>query len=139
MSARQIVYLISICGLVAGSFLANMIHMMMVDQVNDKRPEGIHFSHLRFEAPPIKQIVGEYRRLYPHRKLHICALGAFALALISMIILIVNSIPLSRLQLLRIQPAMAASWRGFGDLRKLDLLVEAGFTPLSERVQVSIP
>jgi len=95
MSVRQIIFLISISVFVIASFLANMFHMMMVDQINDKRPVENHISHLRHRLPLIMQIISEYRGSYPQGKLHIYTLGSLAIVLINVIILIVSSLPLS--------------------------------------------
>jgi hypothetical protein len=95
MSAREIIFIISISVFVIASFLTNMFHMMMVDQINDKRPVENHISHIRHRVPLIMHIIREYRSLYPQGKLHIYTLGSFALVLINVILLVVNSLPLS--------------------------------------------
>lgn len=96
MSARGIIYVISFPCYVIGCFLMNMFQMMIVDQTNDKRQVGNHISHLGRHSPRIIiKMFGEYRSLYPQGKLHIYALVSLALVVISMIIIIVNSLPLS--------------------------------------------
>jgi tellurite resistance protein TehA-like permease len=85
MSEGAIVGIVSFCFVLTGLFLANMFLMMMIGEVNRKREEGNLISYFGFTFPKMLRIFGEYRRSYPSGKLHVYALGAFALAMLSLI------------------------------------------------------
>jgi len=59
---------------------------MMIGEINRKREDGKLISYFGFTPPKTIRIFDEYRRLYPHGKLHIYALAVFALAMIALII-----------------------------------------------------
>jgi tellurite resistance protein TehA-like permease len=85
MSERAIVGIVSFCFVLTGLFLANMFLMMMIGEVNRKRDEGNLISYFGFTFPKMLRIFGEYRRSYPSGRLHVYALGAFGLAMLSLI------------------------------------------------------
>jgi hypothetical protein len=85
MSERAIAGIASLCFVLTGLFLANMFLMMMIGEINRKREEGNLISYFGFTFPKMLRIFGEYRRSYPSGKLHVCALGAFGLAVVGLV------------------------------------------------------
>lgn len=85
MSERAIAGIVSFCFVLTGLFLANMFLMMMIGEINRKRDEGNLISYFGFTFPKMLRIFGEYRRSCPCGRLHIYALGAFGLAILSLI------------------------------------------------------
>lgn len=85
MSERTIAGIVSFCLALTGLFLANMFLMMMIGEINRKRQEGNLVSYFGFTFPKMLRVFSEYRRSYPGGKLHAYALGAFALAMLSLI------------------------------------------------------
>lgn len=85
MSARIIAGVLSFCCALTGLFLANMLLMMMIGEINRKREEGNLVSYFGFTFPKVLRIFGEYRRSYPTGKLHLYALAAFVLAMLGLI------------------------------------------------------
>ena len=69
-----------------GVILANMLVLMMIGEINRKREDGKLISYFGFTTSKSLRIFDEYRRLYPNGKLHIYALGVFALAMIALIV-----------------------------------------------------
>ena len=70
----------------SGVILANMFVIMMIGEINRKKEEGRLISYFGFSPPKVHRIFAEYRRLYPHGKLHIYALAVFAVAMIALIV-----------------------------------------------------
>jgi glutamate mutase epsilon subunit len=68
-----------------GSFLANMFLVMMIGEVNRKRPDGNLVSYFGFSHFKVARIFREYRKSYPAGKTHIYALIAFAMALAGLV------------------------------------------------------
>ena len=85
MSARVITGIISFCVAMTGLLLANMFLVMIIGEINRKRQDGSLVSYFGFTFPKMLRIFGEYRRLCPGGNMHICALGAFALAIIGLV------------------------------------------------------
>lgn len=85
MSERVVTGIISFCFAMTGLFLANMFLMMMIGEINRKREEGDLVSYFGFTFPKMLRVFAEYRRTYPSGRLHLCSLGAFAIALLGLI------------------------------------------------------
>jgi hypothetical protein len=85
MNARIVMFLISFAVMVSGLVSANMFIIMMVGEINRKRPEGDLISYFGYTVFKIVRIFEEYRRLYPNGKLHIFALLAFGMAVVGVI------------------------------------------------------
>lgn len=95
MSASEIILIIFFSGFMINVFLAVVFSMMMLDQINDKRPPESQIPHRPFETsilPVRHHIIRKYRKVYPQGKLHIYLRAAVALVAICMIVLIVTSI-----------------------------------------------
>jgi hypothetical protein len=69
--------------MISGGFLANMFLMMMIAEINRKRPENDLVSYFGFTFFKMRRIFREYRRLYPGGKLHIYSRMSFAVSVIS--------------------------------------------------------
>jgi hypothetical protein len=85
MSERSVVLIISFCCALTGLFLANMFLMLMIEEINRKRQEGNLVAYFGFAFPKMLRIFWGYRSSYPSGKLHMYALGAFALALLGLV------------------------------------------------------
>jgi hypothetical protein len=85
MNARLIAGIASFCMVLTGLFLANFFLMMMIGEINRKRPEERLISYFGFAPPKMVQIFGEYRRCYPAGKLHVYSLAAYAIALFGLV------------------------------------------------------
>lgn len=86
MSVREITGIISFCIAMTGLFVANMLLMMMIGEINRKRDEGKLVSYFGFTFPKMLQIFHEYHSSYPSGSLHIYALISFACAMIGLIV-----------------------------------------------------
>jgi hypothetical protein len=71
MSITVVVAIIALCLMISAGFSANMILIMMIGEINRKRPEGNLISYFGFTYFKMRRIFREYRRLYPGGKLHI--------------------------------------------------------------------
>lgn len=80
MSERAIVGIVSFCLALTGLFLANMLLVMMIGEINRKTHEGNSVWYFGFTFSKTLRIFSDYRRLYPSGKLDVYALGAFGLA-----------------------------------------------------------
>lgn len=85
MSVTVVVAIIALCLMISAGFSANMFLMMMIAEINRKRPEGDLISYFGFTYPKMRRIFREYRRLYPGGKLHIYSNISFAVAVIGVI------------------------------------------------------
>jgi Bacterial Ig domain len=85
MSARAIIGIISICAVGTGSFLAVTFWLLILEELDRKRPEGRRYTQLGFPRVGTPQIVREYRHSYPDGKLHIYVLINLALAMMGML------------------------------------------------------
>jgi hypothetical protein len=65
--------------------MANVFQLMMITQVNRKRPKGDLVSYYGFTFPRMVRIFGEYRQSYPEGRLHIYSLTAFVVAMIGLV------------------------------------------------------
>jgi len=83
MNARVIIVIIAFCSGVSGVVLANMFLIMIIGEINRKRPNGNLESYFGFTLPKMLRIFKEYRRLYPSGKLRIYFRAALTLAIIS--------------------------------------------------------
>ncbi|HEV8701788.1 MAG TPA: hypothetical protein VGV60_11005 [Candidatus Polarisedimenticolia bacterium] len=86
MNARVITVIIAFCTGVSGVVLANMFLIMIIGEINRKRPDGNLESYFGYTLPKMLRIFREYRRLYPSGKLRIYFRAAFALAIISAVV-----------------------------------------------------
>jgi hypothetical protein len=71
MTVRVMVGVSAFCVAISGVFLGNMLTMIMIGEINRKRPEGELLSYFGFTPGKSRLIFREYRRLYPDGKLHI--------------------------------------------------------------------
>jgi len=55
---------VSICGMIA-----TLANFEIVDQINDKLPEGEQFAALGWYFSKRQRLLGEYRKLYPDGRL----------------------------------------------------------------------
>jgi hypothetical protein len=70
MTIRFIIGAFCFCVAVGGLIYSNSLLYMMIGEVNRKRPDGKTISYFGFTVVKVFSIVDEYRRLYPHGKLH---------------------------------------------------------------------
>lgn len=85
MSSRVIIGIVAFCIAGSGAFLDNMLTMMMIGEINRKRQESDLVSYFGFTPQKVLMIFREYRRLYPHGKLHIYSYLALAAVVFGMI------------------------------------------------------
>jgi hypothetical protein len=85
VNTRVITGIISFCFTLTGLFLANMLLIMMVGEINRKRQDETLVSYVGFTFPKMLRIFREYRTSYPNGKLHIYASAAFAFAMIGLV------------------------------------------------------
>ena len=86
MNLWLVIGIIAFCVTLSGVILANMFVIMMIGEINRKKEEGGLISYFGFSPPKVHRIFAEYRSLYPNGKLHIYALGVFAVAMIALIV-----------------------------------------------------
>ena len=86
MSARIVAGIILFCLAISAIILTNLFQMMMIGEINRKRPENKLVSYFGFTPFKTLRIFREYRHLYPVGKLHIYAPACFGLAMISLVI-----------------------------------------------------
>jgi hypothetical protein len=84
MSTRAITGIISFCIAMTGIFLANMFLMMMIGEINRKRPDGNLVSYFGFAPLKVIRIFGEYRGLYPNGRMHMYSFAAIACTMIGL-------------------------------------------------------
>ena len=89
MSVTVVVAIIALCLMISAGFSANMFLMMMIAEINRKRPEGDLISYFGFTLPKMLRIFREYRRLYPGGKLRIYWHISNGVAVIGVIIVFV--------------------------------------------------
>jgi hypothetical protein len=85
MSARMLVGIILFCVSITGIFLGNMFQLMMIGEVNRKRPDGDQISYFGHHYFKTKRILGEYRKLYPEGAIHVYLLICIAVAFLSLV------------------------------------------------------
>lgn len=59
------------CVYMTGIFLGNVFLLMMIGEVNRKRPDGNQISYFGFHLFKIARIFSEYRGSHPEGKIHI--------------------------------------------------------------------
>jgi hypothetical protein len=85
MSTRDIVALTSFGVGLSGAFLANMLILMMIGEINRKTSEERLISYFGYTLSKVVRIFREYRSAYPEGKLHVYTFAAIALAVFSML------------------------------------------------------
>lgn len=90
MNIMVVIAIISVCVMISGGFLANMFLMMMIAEINRKRPENDLISYFGFTYFKMRRIFREYPRLYPDGKLHIYSNISFAVSVIGAITVFVS-------------------------------------------------
>jgi len=86
MSTRVIIGIIAFCVAMTGVVLGNMFTVMMIGEVNRKRPDRDQVSYFGWTLPKMVRVLGEYRRSYPDGKVHIYMWASVALMAIGMIV-----------------------------------------------------
>lgn len=81
MSALAIIAIISICVVVIGAFLGNIFSLLMIEELDRRKPASSLYSRFGFTRWANLETFREYRNACPDGKLHIYELAAFALAM----------------------------------------------------------
>ena len=84
MSTRLLVGIAFFSTAMTGCFLGNTFQLMMIGEVNRKKPEDQQISYFWFDTSKIVRIFKEYRAFYPEGKLHLAALSCIALGGVGM-------------------------------------------------------
>jgi len=84
LSERAIAGIISFCFALTGLFVANILLVMMIGEINRKRQGAKLVSYIGFTFPKMLRIFSEYRSSYPAGRLHVYALLAFGLAILGL-------------------------------------------------------
>jgi|ERR1041384_179631 hypothetical protein len=89
MSAEGIIAIIAVCIYVVGLYLANMLWLLMVEEI-DRRNPGLKLYEI-FGFRRLRGFRGyrEYREACPNGRLHIYELACFAIAMSGMITLVI--------------------------------------------------
>jgi len=85
MSMRVVIGIMAFCVAMTGLFLGNMFTVMMIGEINRKRPDENQVSYFGFTFPKMLRIFAEYRSLYPDGNVHFYALAAVAVAIIGLV------------------------------------------------------
>ena len=99
MSVRLLIGIGAFCVAMSGVWLQNMFLMMMIGEVNRKRPGDKLVSYFGFTPAKVSRVFNEYRSEYPEGKLRIyfwaaCALTLFGLFGFAVAVRIIGSGPL---------------------------------------------
>lgn len=85
MNEYLLAALVSMCLALSGGFLSNMFLLMMIGEINRKKNERDLIPYFGFSPPKMIRVFDAYRKTYPHGRLHIYMLAAFAFVVIGLV------------------------------------------------------
>lgn len=85
MSARTITGIILFCIAMTGVVMGNAFVMMMIGEINRKRPPENQVSYFGYTFPKTRRIFREYANSYPSGNLHIFFLVSLLVAMAALI------------------------------------------------------
>jgi hypothetical protein len=85
MSTRLLVGIALFSAAMTGIFLGNMFQLMMIGEVNRKKPEDQQISYFWFYPAKNVRIFKDYRSLYPEGALHVYMIISCAVAFSCMV------------------------------------------------------
>jgi len=85
MTPRLITGVLALGLATIGMVVASLCAIVMIEQINRKRPKGDLVSYFGFTFWKNQRIFNEYRRLYPAGRLHVYAWSASALAIVGLL------------------------------------------------------